>query len=947
MKEGFLQTVGGDCLSTKAPASQTRSEPLLATRFFMPRLPSSRVLRQRLLERLDEGLEMPFLLVSASAGFGKSLLISEWVHSQKALRASWLSLETSDNDWTHFFRYLVAAWQRIFQHAGETALAELVASLSPHREALMNLLLNDLLTGQGEAAVADPVDTASGSAMQTAPSHALVVLDDYHRVEASAIHDSVAYLIEHLPPNCHLALITRTDPPLPLSRWRSLRQMLEIRTDDLRFRPDEAEQFLNQTMRLQLTQEQTTVLEMRTEGWIVGLQLAALALQNRDDAQEFVRDFDGSHRFVLDYLVEEVVNQQSEEVKQFLLSTAPMEQFCAELCGALLGDPPQPVSDILSGSRISYAQQTLEQLEKSNLFLIPLDDRRRWFRYHHLFADLLRARLLQTCPEQMPVLYRRAALWFSQNGLWQEALTYAQKTNDLSFLAHMLEQSVLQDGLHFLSSVVSPLIQPFTDAFIRDRPLLGLIKATAMIEQSQMEGIESLLRNVENHLPVGLPTDRQRNLLGIVSVLQSNAASLLGDRQWIIESSQRVIDLLPDHPIARYNALMGLGNAYFYEGSLHRVDAVWQDAADLCRNHSLFHTEVIVLNDLGRLCGYKGELNRAEGLFQRALSLQASIKPYESRALSGIWRDWSDLLRERNRLEEAHAMMVSSIALAEKWEYASGQGLGYLHMARILLAKGDLPGATAMLEQVERISNEHTVYPDLTAAAQVFRARLLLIENEPEKAWQVLEDCFQSSCCQHPFHREWVLVAQSRVLIRMNQPNNALKTLEGMLEPAKAHGRGHNWLAMILLSATALSALGQIQPSMGMLEEALVYGQMEGFIRTFVDEEEPIRLLLERHQQIRRISPLNAYVRTVLSAFPEPGTLTRRISSSEGALVEPLSARELEVLHLICSGLSNQEIANCLVLSVGTVKTHIHHIFGKLGVRDRPQAIAKAARWEQ
>ncbi len=375
--------------------SQNRfAYPLLATRFFLPPLPVACVPRPRLMERLQQGLHVPLTLISAPPGFGKSALIRQWIHAQQNLNAGWLSLEPSDADFGQFFRYLVAAWQRIFPQVGETALAEWKENASIRKEILLDLLLNDILAGQER----------SGT------GHSLLVLDDYHRIESPEIHETVSYLVEHLPPGCHLALLTRADPSLPVARWRSRGQVLEVRADDLRFTFGEAAEYFNQRLNLGLTGAQIAVLQDRTEGWIVGLQMAALALQGaiasqgtvasqgalltneRNDTRAFVDDFGGSNRFVVDYLVEEVVRQQPVEIQQFLLKTALLDQFCGPLCDALLGTRD--------------SRQMLERLEKANLFLIPLDECRYWFRYHHLFADLLRVRLRQTDPEQVPVLYR-------------------------------------------------------------------------------------------------------------------------------------------------------------------------------------------------------------------------------------------------------------------------------------------------------------------------------------------------------------------------------------------------------------------------------------------------------------------------------------------------------------------------------------------------------------
>lgn len=907
-------------------------EPLLQIRFYPPPPGKKRVLRERLFERLDrEALAHPLTLISAPAGFGKSSLVSEWLHQAKGdgLSAGWLTLEPGDNDPQRFLRYLAAAWQRIYPEVGGSILAELAASPAIHSETLVNTLLNELLaTGE--------VGGETGRA-----AHALLALDDYQRIENPAIHALLAYLIEHLPAHCHIALLTRTDPPLTLARWRSRRQVLELRADELRFTMPEAAQFLNGSMALDLSDEQIAVLAERTEGWIVGLQMAALVGRQHADPQEFVAAFSGSHRYVLDYLVEEVLHQQPEALREFLLCTALLDQMCGPLCESLLDTPP------------TSGQQTLEGLERANLFIVPLDDQRVWYRYHHLFAELLRVRLRQTAPDRIPQLYHRAAGWFAQNGLWREAIHSALQAKDYEQAANLFEQAVLADRLDFLFSGIRSLIEAFPPAVVQNHPLLKLARAVSLIEDSRLVGIEPLLRSAERDLQAAPASEGQSAALGMVYVVQGVAASLLGDSPWIIAASSQVARLLPYDVRANVNALIQLGNAYFYEGNLNRIDACWQKALDLSQANAYTFGILFCLDDLGRLCCHKGELSRAEALFKLSLETLAHMDNRYLRWQGSTQRDYSDLLREQNRLDKAHAMMETSLALCEKWDMVSGQGLGYIDMGRILSARGDWPAAAAMMQRAEELCQAHTVYPDLITIVAVFRAWLLLQKGELESAWDALEAVLQAPCCQHDFHREWALIAQARILVRLRRPDEALRLLAGRREAAQANGRGRNWLEMSLISALALDEFGENEAALAMLQEALAYAQPQGFVRIFLDEGEALRELMAQllwPANLPRLQPaaLQAYILDLLAAFPYPppkGAVTpQSIFAGGESLIEPLSARELEVLGLLCEGLSNQEIAARLVLSVGTVKTHIHNIFGKLGVSNRPQAIALAGR---
>jgi LuxR family maltose regulon positive regulatory protein len=894
-------------MAGEKPSPKVPPVLLLETRFFAPPLPPARISRPRLLKQLESGLQLPVTLISASAGFGKSLLASEWLASNADLRAVWLSLEKADNEWTRFFHYLVAAWQHIYPHVGETSLAELNDSLAFNAQNLVDALISDLLSSQ-----------------ETDQAHPTVlVLDDYQHIENPAIHQTITYLVEHLPPHSHIILITRTDPPLPTSRWRLRRMMLELRVEDLRFTLAEADEFLNQTMRLDLPLEQLEILETRTEGWIAGLQLAALSLHGRQDSADFIRAFGGSHRYVLDYLVEEVINQQPEEIRQFLLTSAVLDQFCAPLCDALL-DTSAP-----------YSQTMLERLEKGNLFVTPLDDQRYWYRYHHLFSELLRVHLRRSAPERISMLYRQAANWLMHNSLWREAIYYALEAGDDNLGASLFEQAIQFGGFNFLDSGMQSLVILFLDHFFQDRPLLELAKAIAMVETSQVTGIEEILRSLEQRIQALPPFGRQSEILGTVYVYQGIAASLIGDSTWILEASQQVTRLLPHHVQANIRALIQIGNVYFYDGNLHLNQSYWQQALELSIANSHIFGILCCLDNLGRSCCHMGVLISAETFFKRALELLS--EKASPRWLSGTQRDYSDLLREMNRLTEAHTMMATSLQLAEQWETSSGLGLGYIHMGRILLANGDVQAARSFLDKADALAKTHTIYPDLQVIIEVFRARLFMENDNLDAAWHVLESCLVSSCCRHKFHREWIFISQARVYLRKGLPAEALDLLKDYMQDAMVYGRGWNWLEMCLLSAQAKHAIGKSGEALELLQSGLVYAQMHGFVRIFVDEGLPMHILLERFLETCPSGSLRNYVNGLLGAFP-----SQAIPLATLALIEPLSERELQVLKLVCDGLSNQEIAARLVLSVGTVKTHIHNIFGKLGVINRPQAIARA-----
>lgn len=892
----------------------TASMPLLATRFYPPPLTAHWVRRQRLLERLDQCLHVPVTLISAPAGFGKSTLLSEWIRTQSAVQTSWLSLEVGDNHWSRFFHYLTAALQKIVPQAGESALNEVGATpASP--EASLTLLLNDLSTA------------LSVSAHQ---ANALLVLDDVHLIDSPTVHTGLTFLCEHLPPQLHLALLTRSDPSLPLPRWRSRGQLLELRSDHLRFTAEEAAGFLRAATGMDLTPETTARLDERTEGWIAGLQMAALSIQRHSDPEAFVRAFSGSHRYVLDYLAEEVLQCQTESTQQFLLQTSLLERMNSSLCAALL-----------ASETVESAQTMLECLERENLFIIPLDDDRHYYRYHHLFADLLRVKLTQTWPDHIPTLHHRAANWYVEQECWEDAIRHALMANDPEYAADLFERAILNRRLSFLFNGITSLIRQFPEALIQRRPLVTLGKAISLIEHSQLEGIVPLLRNIERSLQENSTLPGWQTMMGVVYTVQAMAAVLLGDISWTLEASQKTIALLPENTKEHVSGLDQLGNAYFLIGEFHKVDEVLTRGIDISHRFGNKSASLVCTSDLARLRHHKGELSSAEELFHNVLKLASLYGNRYLRWTGAAQRDYSDLLRERNQLAEARQMMNEAISICERHDWISGQELAYIHLGRILLTQGDLPGADEALSHAKRSCA--AFFPGLLPILRVFETQLLLARDQPETALQALEACAAEPWWRFDLLREWVDIAKARCLLHLGRAAAAENLISHRRDAAQTAGRGRNWLEITLLLSLAKAAQRERAPGLALLEEALVFAQAQGFVRIFVDEGNSMQALLQEFRSQFPKSSLRSWVDSLVAAFP--GTFTGR-QPPRGNLIEPLSARELEVLRLLCEGLSNQEIAARLFLSVGTVKAHIHNIFGKLGVRDRPQAIAQARKLE-
>jgi LuxR family transcriptional regulator, maltose regulon positive regulatory protein len=885
------------------------SERLLDTKFYPPPVRENWVSRDRLFHRLQRVFSSRVVLVSAPAGFGKSTLISDWLRqlSPEVYSSTWISLEPSDNDPHRFYNYFISAWQRLYPQVGLAAREELHNNPALHRDSLAIILINDLVRIQEEAS-----------------RHNLLVLDDYHLIENKEIHAFVSYFIEHLPPGIHFILTTRSDPSLPLARWRSRGLLTELRVEDLRFTPAESVLFFCEGMQLRLSEEQIRTLAERTEGWIVGLQMAALSLQEHDDPQKFVQAFSGSHRYILDYLMEEVINRQSEDVQRFLLESSVLNTLSGALCDSVLE------------RQADTSQVMLELLERENLFILPLDDERSWYRYHHLFGELLRVRLRHQSPGRLNLLYQRAAQWYAANGSWREAVDYALQAGHTEQAACYLEEAVRAGGMGFLFSGIEPVIERFPCEMITARPLLGLADAVARIDRSQLTGIEASLKAIEQAVLLGT-SDESDKVVAMVYAVQSVAALLLGDCDWIISAAREVNTRVPLTDYEGTLALIQLAFAYFFLGDLNQTETCSVQVLQATEKANNWYSYLGALDPLGRLHQHKGDLLLAEKDYLHGLEITASSHGRFPRLIGALQRDYADLLRELNQLEKALKLVESALENYSKYETISGQGLAYVHLGRIRLAKGDLSGALDAWQNADRLRKTHTLYFDLRVLVQEFYTRLSLAQDRPDDAWQGLDDCQSEMHPDHILLHEWILISRARVRLYQNRPEDALKLLGGRAARAAASGRGRNRLEMLLLEAQAGDSLGMADDALRRLAEALALAQPQGFVRIFLDEGAPMQRLLQEGLVRQAFGPCSPYARRLLHLFERP--IETSLQPLGG---EQLSARELEVLQMICDGLSNQDIAARLYLTVGTVKSHVHHIFGKMGVENRPQAIALA-----
>lgn len=875
------------------------SAALLSTKLYIPPPRPNAVSRPRLLARLHAGLHGRLTLVSAPAGFGKTTLVSAWV-AECGRPVAWLSLDAGDNDPTRFLTYLTTALQRVAPDLGAGVLNALRSLPPPSLEALLTALVNEL------AAL---------------PTPSLLVLDDCHIIESVAVGEALTFLIEHLPSSLHLVIATREDPPLPLARLRARSQLTEMRAADLRFTFDEAVAFLNQAMGLDLSADAITALEARTEGWIAGLQLAAISMQgHEDDRAMFIDSFTGSHRFVMDYLVEEVLAQQPAAVQTFLLRTSILERMCAPLCEAVVG--------VGAGE----GQAMLTWLERVNLFLVPLDNERRWYRYHHLFGDLLRQRLTASLTADntvnIAVLHHRASQWYEINGLLLEAFQHAVAAHDIDRAAYLIEGDGMP--LHFRGAV-TPVLTWLAALPVHEldaHPNLWIAYASALLFVGQMARIEPMLQAAEAVLPADPIDAEMRDLVGRIASIRATIAVSQHQAETIVTQANRALEFLHPHNLpVRTATTWALGYAYELQGN--RLAALRAYTAAVAAAESIGHFIMHLMSMLGiaHMQEADNQLHQAAASYRVALKLAGDPPlPAASGAHLGLARlhyAWNDLA-----VAEEHARQ--SLHLARQLENTDRFLACEVMLARLLMARGEVAAAwVRLVATAQAAQRPHLIrmLPEI-AAAQV---DVLLRQSKVEAA-------------AHLAQRHALPFCQVRVHLAAGDAASALALLDSLRTDAEAKGWQDDLLKVMVLQALAHQAQGETEPALRRLAEALTLAEPGGFIRIFVDEGASMAQLLT---MAAAHSVMSGYVCKLLEAFP---TSALPLSDDRGSdvvprpspLPEPLSSRELEILQLIAHGLSNQEIGDRLFLALDTVKGHNRRIFEKLQVQRRTEAVAKA-----
>ena len=911
---------------------------LLATKFYIPPLRPDLIPRSRLIDRLNEGLSVGhcLTLVSAPAGFGKTTLVSEWAAACDR-KLAWLTLDQDHNAPFTFMGYFVAALQIVDRQIGQGLVDALQSSQPPSIDSMIIGLVNEI-------------------ADHSRPF--ILVMDDYHLIENSEIHRVMAFLLDHMPESMHLVLVTRVEPPLPIAKLRGRGMLTELHREDLRFTEQEVADLFNQVIGLGLTEREIESLRYRTEGWIAGLQMAAFALQGMISARggtsagQFIESLAVSDRYVLDYLVEEVLQSQPEQVQRFLSATSILEQLCASLCDTILVEQSAAhragqdaeASTLEASTR---SQQILEYLQRANLFVIPLDSDGIWFRYHRLFADLLRRRLYRENGVSIAALHKRASDWYEAHGYVPSAIDHALDAEDYDRAGRLIESTAENSLSRSEMSTLLDWLGALPDSAKRSRPALFLYHAwVKFLGGHSLDQVDALLKQAEMH-------DQNKALSGELSALRASLAIMEGEIDSSIQLANEALHSLPEERVyLRGLAIRNLGSAHELRGNLAPAISAFEQAVRLDQRAGNIVGAVVGLTKLAELSAIQGRLNEAYELYQQALDVgvdrSGNFLPITGRALIGM----GSILREWNQLEAGEKVLRDGIELVRRWTHVWAIG-GYIGLARVRQAQGDPSAANEAVRTASRLAIEFDASEVDDLVVSLVRIRLWLQQGRIELARTWYADRDRTGVAPvggvgevlvgvptSYALNEMEIITRARLYLAQGQFLDAERLLVPLQKEEEELGRNGALIEILVLRALIAQRKEDREQAVSYLERAISLAEADGYVRIFLDEGPPMTRLLHLAASI---GSATAYTGKILAQYkPDPMSIGAGLPDDAVPIVEPLSDREVEILQLISKGLSNQEVADRLYISLRTVKWHSSNIYQKLGVRNRTQAVNKA-----
>ena len=920
--------------------------PLLETKLYLPKWSADLVSRSRLLERIHPKRKLT--LVSAPAGFGKTTLLAEWIAAVPTRPVAWVSLEQSDNDPAVCWTYLITALHKIQPSLGERSHSLLHSPQPPPIESVLVALINEI------NAIEEPF---------------ALVLDDYHVIETQAIHRAIDFLLNHLPTQMHLVVASRSDPPWPLARLRARGDLTELRAADLRFTPEEVATFLSQAMGLEISAADVAALEQRTEGWIAGLQLAALSMQGRDDVSGFVAAFSGDDRYIVDYLLEEVLQRQSDRVRNFLLQTSILERLSGPLCNAVCDTVSDPAD----------SQNMLVDLERGNLFVVPLDNKRQWYRYHHLFGDVLQAHARAEQPERLWVLHDRASEWYEQQELMSEAIHHALAARAFERAASLIERVWPTMRRRQQEPTVLGWIKALPDSIIRNRPVLSVAYALVLLNGGQLDAVEARLQDAERWLgeggkitasdksPAASATERIvvdekqfRALPATIANTRAYWSQAIGDVASTVTYAQQALDLLPaDEEYERGTTAALLGLAYWSNGKLEAAYRSFAEGLETFKQMGGTQTTVggtLVLANMGIV---QGRFRQTIRLCEQALEIATQQSESVLSGAAELYLTLSELRYEQGDLEAASQLLLRGEELRQQISLPVSEYLWGVMQARLETAQGNLEAALHQLCEAERLYY-NTPIPKVRPVAAL-KAQTWVKQGRLAEALSWVRERGLSVEDELSYLHEYEHITLARILIcqyklEVQSPSSekpyleeriqqSIDLLARLLEAAEADERTGSIIEILVVQALAYEAQGDFAGAIASLERALLLAEPEGYVRIFVEPGTPMMQLL-REAMTRSITP--TYTNRLLTALetwgqPQDDAPTASVVSSPQPPIEPLSQRELDVLRLLNTELSGPEIARELVVALSTVRTHTKRIYSKLNVTNRRAAVKRAA----